>query len=183
VVGTPAADYNRKLNRGKTSDGMSMELTSKSTEPALEMPPDVAVVRRSRKRTRQGKTRLLSLSSLDGRTAAAAAAKRLVSAISADLGNDLSAGERQLVQRIALVGAIVDNFETKWVAGQQIELGDYLQACRTQCRLLALLGLHRRARDISAPLQHDGTVEPWSPLRSAEARRIDADAVNAEIMP
>jgi hypothetical protein len=156
-----------------------------TVEPALEMPPDVAVVRRSRKRTRQGKTRLLSLSSLDGRTAAAAAAKRLVSPMSADLGDSLSAGERQLVQRIALVGAIVDDFETKWVAGIKIELGDYLQACRTQCRLLSTLGLQRRARDITNSLQFDGDAAPsWSPLKSSldEARRIADLPVDAEIL-
>jgi hypothetical protein len=137
-------------------------------EAHAQIPSDASAVRRSRKRTRQGKTRLLSLSSLDGRTAAATAAKRLIASMSADLGNDLSAGERQLVQRIALVGAIVDDFETKWVAGQQIDLGNYLQACRTQCRLLSALGLQRRARDITNSLQFDGDAAPsWSPLRAA----------------
>jgi hypothetical protein len=161
-------------------------------EPRPEIPPDAAemqrddVVARRKKRTRRGKTRLLSLSSLDNRTAAAASAKRLIASMSADLGNDLSAGERQLVQRIALVGAIVDDFETKWVAGIKIELGDYLQACRTQCRLLSALGLQRRARDITNSLQFDGdTTSSWSPLRSSldEARRIAEEPLDAEIMP
>jgi hypothetical protein len=143
-------------------------------ETQSEIPSDAAAMQRSdvvakrKKRTRQGKTRLLSLSSLDNRTAAAASAKRLIASMSADLGNDLSAGERQLVQRIALVGAIVDDFETKWIAGMKIELGDYLQACRTQCRLLSALGLQRRARDITNSLQIDADAGmPWSPLQTA----------------
>jgi hypothetical protein len=45
----------------------------------------------------------------------------------ANLGGDdqLSAGERQLVQRAALSGAIAADAEACWVAGQPVELGDY----------------------------------------------------------
>jgi hypothetical protein len=63
-----------------------------------------------------------------------------IDTLSRDLGDDLSEGERQRVTRVAMTGAIVSDFEARWVAGEQIALSDYLQACRTQCRLLALLG-------------------------------------------
>jgi hypothetical protein len=140
-----------------------------------------AVGSKGRRQTRKGKARLLTLDALDARTAAYAAAKRLVSAISADLGNDLTAGERQLVQRVALVGAIVDDFETKWVAGQQIELSEYLQACRTQCRLLALLGLQRRARNITGDDIVEAASAIWSPMRSRFAAERD-EVTDAEII-
>jgi hypothetical protein len=129
-------------------------------EVAQNTSPDGAAPRRpraadalskERTKTRKGKARLLTLDALDYRTAAYAAARKLIATLSSDLGGDdqLSEGERQLVTRTALVGAIVSDFEARWVAGQKIELGDYLQACRTQCRLLALLGLQRRPRDVT----------------------------------
>jgi hypothetical protein len=126
-------------------------------EPTLEMPPETANARpnnrgalsKGRSRTKQGKARLLTIDSLDYRTAAYASATKLIETLSGDLGSDLSEGQKQLVTRVALIGAIVSDFETRWISGEQIALPDYLQACRTQCRLLALLGLQRVARDVT----------------------------------
>jgi hypothetical protein len=116
-------------------------------------------------RTRQGKLRLVTLDALDARTAAAQAARDLIATLSADLGGEdhLSAGEKQLVQRAALTGAIVADFEARWVAGQPVDLGDYLQAVNVQRRVLATLGLQRRQRDVTPdPLtyarEHDEAV-------------------------
>jgi hypothetical protein len=102
-------------------------------------------------RTRQGRARLLTLDQLDQRSAACAAARELIATLSADLGGEdqLSAGEKQLVQRAALTGAIVADFEARWVAGQPVELGDYLAAVNVQRRVLATLGLRRRPRDVT----------------------------------
>jgi hypothetical protein len=144
---------------------------------AKKLPPDTADARpnnglsKTRKQTRQGKARLLTLDALDFRTAAYADAKKLVERLSTDLGGDdqLSEGERQLVMRTAMTGAIVADFEARWVAGQPIALADYLTACRTQCRLLALLGLQRRPRDVSV-IDGSTTVE-WSPLRDKMAAK------------
>ena len=85
---------------------------------------DAAVLPRQT-RTRQGRARLLTLDHLDQRTAAARAARTLVDHLTSDLGGDdqLSAGERELVKRAALCGAIVADFEARWVAGQLVELG------------------------------------------------------------
>lgn len=55
--------------------------------------------------------------------------------------------------RAAMTGAIVADFEARWVAGEQVQLGDYLQAVNVQRRLLATLGLERRARDVTPTLQ------------------------------
>ena len=83
-----------------------------------------AVVLPRQTRTRQGRARLLTLDHLDQRTAAAKAARNLVTHLTSDLGGDdqLSAGERELVKRAALCGAIVADFEARWVAGQPVEL-------------------------------------------------------------
>ena len=49
-----------------------------------------------------------------------------IDTLSRDLGDDLSEGERQRVTRVAMTGAIVSDFEARWVAGEQIALSDYL---------------------------------------------------------
>jgi hypothetical protein len=129
-------------------------------ETQAETPSDTANARpnnrgalsKGRSRTKQGKTRLLTIDSLDYRTAAYASATKLIETLSRDLGSDLSEGQKQLVTRVALIGAIVSDFETRWISGEQIALPDYLQACRTQCRLLALLGLQRVPRDMTPTL-------------------------------
>jgi hypothetical protein len=144
---------------------------------SLEMPAHAAAVRHvnntgaalpRRSRTRKGKARLLTLDVLDGRTAAYAAARRLVETLSTDLGGDdrLSEGERQLVTRAAMTGAIVADFEARWVAGEPVPLGDYLSAVNVQRRVLATLGLQRRARDVS-PL----------PLRERWALEVEAKGI------
>jgi hypothetical protein len=117
---------------------------------------DAAVLPRQ-SRTRQGRARLLTLDHLDQRTAAARAARSLVDHLTSDLGGDdqLSAGERELVKRAALCGAIVADFEARWVAGQLVELGEYLAAVNVQRRVLATLGLRRRPVDVTPdPLEY-----------------------------
>lgn len=39
-----------------------------------------------------------------------------------------SVAERQLATRAVLIGAIATDFEARWVAGEPIDLGDYLTA-------------------------------------------------------
>jgi hypothetical protein len=104
-----------------------------------------------RSRTRRGKAKLLNLSNLDQRTAACKAARALVDSLTASLGGDemLSGGERALVERAALLAALIRDYETRWVAGQPITVGDWLAAVNTLRRVLVSLGLQKRARDVS----------------------------------
>jgi hypothetical protein len=141
-------------------------------ETGVEMPRDTATdavrsfepSRRYsyRTRTRQGKERLLTFDSLDQRTAAYSGALQLVAALTADVGGDPTAAELQLIQRAALTGAIANDFETRWIAGEVIPLSDYLACCNVQRRELMALGLERRARPIN------GVMRPHqaSPLRT-----------------
>ncbi len=155
-------------------------------EISSELPPHATSVRHSnstgaalprRSKTRKGKTRLLTLDNLDLRTAAYASARRLVETLSTDLGGDdqLSEGERQLVTRAAMTGAIVADFEARWVAGEPVPLGEYLSAVNVQRRVLATLGLQRRAKDISKlPLR-----ERWA-LEAAGEQEEDEPAQTAD---
>jgi hypothetical protein len=49
--------------------------------------------------------------------------------------------------RVALLNAIIEDFETRWLAGEQIELSSYLYAVNVQRNLLSSLErLQRKAK-------------------------------------
>jgi hypothetical protein len=139
---------------------MATGVTEKAMEHVENVGPDTTTKRQPsgklprQMRTRQGKARLVTLDGLDARTAAAKAARHLIETLSSDLGGDdqLSAGQRQLVHRAALCGAIIADFEARWVAGQTIPLNEYLSAVNVQRRVLATLGLERRVKDVGPSL-------------------------------
>ncbi len=119
-----------------------------------KQPPDAPMTPADCKAKGSGKTRLLTLDALDGRTAAAKRARDLIAALEADLGgaDHLSVGQQQLVQRVAVLGALAEDYEARWIAGEQVEVGEYLSAINVQRRVLATLGLERRARDVTPRL-------------------------------
>ena len=88
------------------------------------------------------KARLLTLADLDGRTAAARRARELVGEIESDLGggDHLSAAERQLVQRAAVLGAMIESEEVRWLSGDTIAVEGHLAAINAQRRVLQRLG-------------------------------------------
>jgi glutathione S-transferase len=98
-----------------------------------------------------GKARLLTLGHLDQRTAAARRARELIEAIEADLGGSagLSEGSKQLVQRAAVLGTFIESCEAHWLGGAAVDLADYLAAINSQRRVLATIGLERRARNVT----------------------------------
>jgi hypothetical protein len=101
-----------------------------------------------------GKTRLLTLDAVDGRTVAARLAKTLVADLESDLGgaDRLSAAERELVQRAALMSAMLGDAEARWLSGRSIDVAEYTTLANTQSRVLKMLGLERRARDVTPDL-------------------------------
>jgi hypothetical protein len=111
-------------------------------------------VKRRRKdgRRSHGKAKLLTLANIDKRTAAGQHALELVRAFEADLGgaDNLSVAARQLVQRAAVLGTFIESVEVRWLAGEQIELLDYLAAINAQRRVLESIGLQRQPKDITS---------------------------------
>lgn len=108
-------------------------------------------------KTRQGKVRLRSFDELDQRFAATQKAKSLVRMLEADLGGDPSTAQRQLAQRGALLAAMLEDLETRWVSGEAIELQEYGFLANTQRRILASLGLERKARDVTPDRDDEGS--------------------------
>lgn len=137
---------------GSPSDTAHLQHVTGTDAASLQQANGAAVLPK-RTRTRQGKARLLTLDCLDQRTAAYHAAVALVASLTSDLGGDdqLTAGERELVRRVALCGAICADVEARWVAGQEVALADYLSAVNVQRRVLSTLGLRRRPRDVGPP--------------------------------
>lgn len=95
-------------------------------------------------RTRQGKVRLRSLDDLDNRTAAARRARELVAELQSDLGGALTTAQRELVKRAALLGAIVEDHEVRWLQRESADLSLYGTLVDRQRRILETLGLHRK---------------------------------------
>jgi hypothetical protein len=98
-----------------------------------------------------GRVRLLTLDGLDRRTAAYRETRKLIDEIERDLGgaDRLSTGERQLVQRAGVLGAVLTDMEGRWVAGEPIDVTGYCTVANAQRRILETVGLQRRSRDVT----------------------------------
>jgi hypothetical protein len=98
-----------------------------------------------------GKIRLLTLSDLDKRTGAAYRAHSLMRAITEDLGGEdrLATGERQIIQRAALLGALAEDQEARWLLGQPIDTGSLCAIGNAQRRLLEAVGIKRQPKDVT----------------------------------
>lgn len=96
----------------------------------------------------------MTLGDLDGRTAAAKAARALVADLESDLGgaDRLSAGERALVVRAAVTTAMLEHIEATWLSGGEMDVAAYTALANVQRRLLTTVGLQRRPRDVTPDL-------------------------------
>jgi hypothetical protein len=82
------------------------------------------------------KTKLTSLSELDGRTAAARQVRDTISGIEADLGGTdaISTARRQIIENAAVLGAVVQDMGAKWMSGEQVDLNLYSTLSNTRRR-------------------------------------------------
>jgi hypothetical protein len=115
------------------------------------MASDTADIRVRSGVDRSEKLRLLSLHDLDRRTAAYRRTTALIEAIEADCGgsNQLSTGQRAIVQRIALMCALSEDLETRWLSGQAIDPQTYTMLANCQRRLLETVGLRRLPKELN----------------------------------
>jgi hypothetical protein len=111
--------------------------------------------------TRRRVTKLATLNQLDQRTSAAKQARALMADIESDLGgaDELTAAERQLVQRSAVTGAILESMEAEWLASGQIDAATYIALGNAQRRYLETLGIERRARPVQSLEQYLASKE------------------------
>jgi hypothetical protein len=107
----------------------------------------------------------LFLEQIDGRSAMARRFKDLVHDFTGDLGGRdmLSEGQRQLIRRTSLVGAICEKLEQDAVLEKSsFSIDDYVVLVNCQRRLCETLGLRRVARDSGATLEQylDAKFQP-----------------------
>src|ERR1044072_8249569 len=116
------------------------------------MPRDTPKLPPSYGTKRSRKIRLVAINQLDGRTTAARRVRELTAALISDLGgaDHISTGQSQLVQRADVLGAVIEDFETRWGAGETVDMAAYLSTINAQRRVLVTLGLERKARDLTA---------------------------------
>lgn len=100
------------------------------------------------------KVRLKNLNDLDRRTMAARAVFDLRDRIASDLGGSdrLTAMEQELVDNVALLGAMLKDSAANYLSGTPVDLTEFMALTNAQRRLMADLGLERRQKDINATL-------------------------------
>jgi hypothetical protein len=144
------------------------------TTPNCE--PDASGVAKRRRRERKPpklpKYVLPNRDNLDGRTHAAKAFDRLYAAISSDLGGDLTAVERSLVEGFCGASTVLQALNTKLALGQEIDLGEYSVLCSSLVRISSKIGLSRRSRIVSGLIEAEAAPPSWSPLRDELTREL-----------
>jgi hypothetical protein len=90
----------------------------------------------------------LALSDLDHRTNTAKNNKALMAELTADLGGDatLSAAQRALIERCAVIVSMLQHAEVRWLTGQDVDIAGYSALGSMLLRMLAALGLKRVPR-------------------------------------
>jgi hypothetical protein len=93
-----------------------------------------------------------SLDQLDGRQHAVKRARQAAAALIADAGGaeNISAARRQLITRASVLSVYLEDTESRWLQGEQIDPADWMAAANTLKRLLCALGLERRPRDVTS---------------------------------
>jgi hypothetical protein len=106
------------------------------------------------------------LPGIDGRSAWVRRARDLISEHLSDLGgpDNVSAGERSLVRRVAIITTELEHLEARFATAgfaKAEDLSLYLTAANNLRRLLESVGLRRRPRDITPdPLHYARELAP-----------------------
>ena len=105
------------------------------------------------------RTKLLTLSDLDRRTATFKNIQATIAGMEADLGGDLTTAQKQIVQRACLLGAMAADQEAKWLKGEPVDPAIVALLGNAQRRSLEALGLQRVAKDAMSLDQYLASTE------------------------
>ena len=104
--------------------------------------PLTAKERHRRNRHNRPKYQIPSRVHLDGRTAAAKEFDRLYAAVSSDLGNDLTAVEKAVVEGFVGATVVLQSLNTQLALGQEIDLAEHSAVCSSMTSLHLGFGRH-----------------------------------------
>ena len=110
--------------------------------------PDIVRLRQGRSRVSNGST-FFALAGADHRSSLARRYRDIVKALTNDLGGDLTEAQMLIAKRAATLGCWCELNEAKMAAGTDLNIVEFTTATNALRRLLADLGLERRARDIT----------------------------------
>jgi hypothetical protein len=93
------------------------------------------------------------LDNVDGRSAVARRYRDVLNELISDLGGDPSGAQSAIARRAAALCVVCEQAEAEMVAGVKLDVAEFVTATNSLRRLLADLGLERRARDITPSLE------------------------------
>lgn len=96
----------------------------------------------------------LFVEGLDGRSALARRYRDLVIEFTADLGDDPTAAQKQLIRRAASLSTWCEAVEVRLANGEDVDIGPLTTAANSLRRILLDIGLRRVPRDVT-PTLHD----------------------------
>jgi len=103
-------------------------------------------------RTRRG-TGAVTLAGVDGRSMMARRFREITTGIETDLGGDLTEAQKHVVARAACLACWCEEREADLANGLDFDVLQYSTVSNALRRLLADLGLERKARDVTPDLQ------------------------------
>ncbi|WP_295047476.1 hypothetical protein [uncultured Paracoccus sp.] len=92
------------------------------------------------------------LEGVDGRSMMARRFREIATAIEADLGGDLTEAQRAIAARAVTLAIWAEDAEAALARGEDFDVATYATAANAMRRLLADLGLDRRAKDVTPAL-------------------------------
>jgi hypothetical protein len=100
-------------------------------------------------RSRISNDRAAFLQPVDGRSYVARRYRDVVAQIITDTGGDPSEAQLAIIRRAATLIVWAEQAELQMAEGKPIDIGAYTTACNSLRRLLADVGLARKARDVT----------------------------------
>lgn len=91
---------------------------------------------------------------------------KLYSDIASDLGGDLTAVEKALVEGFCGATIVLQSLNTKLALGNAIDLVEFSSVCSSMVRIASKIGLSRRSRIVSGLVEAVASPPPSSPMRS-----------------
>lgn len=102
--------------------------------------------------TRVGNGKSLFIDEVDERSVVARRYKELLAQIGIDLGGDLTEAQTQIARRACALAVWCESCEAQMAAGAELDIAAFTTAANSLRRLLADLGIERRARDVTPSL-------------------------------
>jgi hypothetical protein len=92
------------------------------------------------------------LDGVDGRSVLARRYRDILGQLISDLGGDPSEAQSLIARRAATLAVWCEQVEAQLASGQALDIGEFTTATNALRRLLADLGLERRAKDVTPTL-------------------------------